>query len=353
MNKLEELSNRIRVPMGREDRSGVGFWVVTPSKGRVIEFDIRNIPFEEYLNEEIWGEEGFREITELKTFMLELWEKLSEEKRKEHIDWIYCDFLYRFPSPNNLSLFPPLDMEERLQKGELKEGDLGKCLIFGNGMCYVDTVEIGKIVHSHIGQNLKLVLSTLQNLNSSFLDGWKFRLEQKEQTNLSQLKDYYIRYGISFGECLVLENEDIGRINLYENKLSTENEILLELIEVWGKRTLNGEEKGSVGRSLLTLLNRITKGYDIVLRLNVGDVHRRKNKVKHNKVKLVEWYQKNGFTLEGNVKGDGLVQMSNIEIVEEYWDRLEEEDKDQKRLDDIQKRIDEVEKVDVNEFFKK
>ena len=32
---------------------------------------------------------------------------------------------------------------------------------------------------------------------------------------------------------------------------------------------------------------------------------------------------------------------------------LEEEDKDQKRLDDIQKRIDEVEKVDVNEFFKK
>ena len=37
MNKLEELSNRIRVPMGREDRSGVGFWVVTPSKGRVIE----------------------------------------------------------------------------------------------------------------------------------------------------------------------------------------------------------------------------------------------------------------------------------------------------------------------------
>lgn len=356
--KLKNILKKTPLLCGDPSKNEVFICKIPTKEGRVIESHIGNIPFEDFLGPHMWGEEGWKEILEQRRFMSEDFDKHSDKEQREHMEWIHLVFCHMFQCDNPLMFYPPLDFKERVEKGLLKKGDLDRCLIFGGGVCYVDTYEVGKIINSHIGTNLKLVLSTLQNLNSSFLDGWKFRKGKVDQQNLSELKHIFIRYSYSYGECLILENENIGRINLYEDKNSTDNEIWLELIEVWGKRTLNGEEKGSVGRSLLTLLNRIVKGYDIVLRLNVGDVSREQNHTPYDKQKLIKWYESNGFQIETEDLNEGLLEMSNIDILEEYWSRLEEEGKDQSRLDEIQKKIEEVEKVDIskvdiNEVFGK
>ena len=229
-------------------------------------------------------------------------------------------------TPYGLSILP-FELSEKLQKwdGKSKVGDKGKVLVWCDGMLFMDTYWIKGLDKTHIGENLQLVQKTLQNLNSSFLDGWEFKVDNDFfQISIDYGKEVEQYLYIKGGDSLNIEHSDIGRLVLCEVEDTKDNVMWIEIIEVWGKRTLNGVEKDKVGKSLLTILNRITKGLDIVLRFSIGNVDRKGNHTPFDPLKLKEYYERSGFK-EVESENKSQIQMSNEEIVEEYWRRIEEE----------------------------
>jgi hypothetical protein len=305
------------VPKGEIDGKVIE-WGIWRDKGRVIESNIQNIPFEEF------------ELSPLHLILLnevkEGWSNyisMSNVEKQQLLKYTYCEIGRNGP-PQQITFIK--DLKEKVRNGTIKVGDKGDCLYWGNGFLFMDTFLLKSLTKTHIGENLQIVKDILQNLNSSFLDDWEVIVDEHHMVNTDQTEEGYTHFIMEDGECLNVINKDIGRLRLVEHKDSTENEIWIEVIEVWGKRTLNGVEKDKVGKSLLTILSRITKGLDIILKLNVGNVSRVRNHTPYVPQKLTEYYERNGFKVE-KTTNRYLIQMSNEEIVEEYWRRMEEEGK--------------------------
>lgn len=293
-------------------------WGIERGKGRVIESNILNIPFEEF------------ELSPLHLILLndlkEQWSNyisMSNVEKQQLLKYTYYEIGRNGPTQ---PISFRKDLKEKVRNGTIKEGGNGRSLLWGEGCLFMDTFILKKLTITHIGENLQLVKDRLQNLNSSFLDDWEVIVDDHHMVNVDVDKYGQPLFIMEDGERLTIRNKDIGRLMLSEPIESTENEIWIEVIEVWGKRTLNGVEKDKVGKSLLTILNRITKGLDIVVKLNVGKVSREGNHTLHNTQKLKEYYERNGFKKE-KTDNSTLIQMSNEEIVEEYWRRMEEEGK--------------------------
>ena len=79
--------------------------------------------------------------------------------------------------------------------------------------------------------------------------------------------------------------------------------------------------------SVLTILNRVCKGNDILIEIEVGSISNsdliNDGDIKYNERKLESWYEKRGF--KSNVMKslkNGMKVMDSREILEEYCNRM-------------------------------
>jgi len=73
--------------------------------------------------------------------------------------------------------------------------------------------------------------------------------------------------------------------------------------------------------SVLTILNRVCKGNDILIEIEVGDIG--SDLVEYNYLKLLNWYEKRGFKLNHTkTQKSGMKVIDSREILEEYCERM-------------------------------
>ena len=215
----------------------------------------------------------------------------------------------------------------------MKVGNKYNKMVLGYGK-KIGKVKIGSYIKSDIGENLKIVEKTFKNLKNNWFDGWEFNVIDKEL----YWNQFYIekkgkdrRYwddicNVDYGNFLEIKNEKVGRILLgeyEENRFGDKYEFKVVVKSL--SRYREGE-KGKMG-SVLTILNRVCKGNDILIEIEVGSINNSDliidGDIKYNERKLESWYEKRGF--KSNVMKSlksGIKVMDSREILEEYCNRM-------------------------------
>ena len=194
--------------------------------------------------------------------------------------------------------------------------------------------KIGKYYKGVIGENLKIVEKTFKNLKNDWFKDWKFEVVDRmyfNHFNIPNNKNKDRRYdddivNVDFGKFLEISNDKIGRILLGEydeNRYGDKYEfkVVVKSIERY-----SGGIKGKMG-SVLTILNRVCKGNDILIEIEVGSLNDteiiRSGEIEFNQNKLERWYEKRGFEISSlkSLKY-GMRVMDSREILEEYCERM-------------------------------
>ena len=237
----------------------------------------------------------------------------------------WCDYMRNYPSKRVMCNFEMV--HKWYDDGLIKVGNRIDGLLYGKGSLVVKECKIVKVRRKGVGDNLREVIDVLKRLDGGFFDSWEF----KESNDNNVMVEFNIHQkgmrdkvscDIEVGGDFTLYNEDIGRVILSEDLDDDRNRIKIEVMEMWGKRKLNDEIKGGVGRSILTILNIVCKGLDILIELCVGDVRRRKNFVEYDFEKLKGIYESRGFTHNPIRSKGGMYLMDSRVVLEEYAKRM-------------------------------
>ena len=216
--------------------------------------------------------------------------------------------------------------------GLMKEGKKYNKMILGYGK-KMGYCKVGSYSNSIIGENLKIVEKTFKNLKNDWFKDWKFEVVEKIYYNHfhKEKKGKDRRYwddivNVDYGSFLEISNENFGRILLGELDKKKFNDKYDFKVVVKSIERYKGCEKGKMG-SVLTILNRVCKGNDILIEIEVGDLNSveiiENGEINFNQRKLESWYEKRGFK-NNNMKSlmGGVRVMDSREILEEYCNRM-------------------------------
>lgn len=192
---------------------------------------------------------------------------------------------------------------------------------------FLDKISINSIKEYHKGENILIVEDVLKRLNGGFFDDWKFEWRDIDFFEIGYNKKKHFVYNTlnyEVGNKLYIEKENVGKIILVEDKDSIDNRI-----KIWKIERYEDGKKG-LGKSILTILNRVCKGNDIVIELTVGDIvtgnsNEKINKITMDKNKLYEIYQSRGFIKNKKLSVDSsMVVLDNQKMVDDYINSLED-----------------------------
>ena len=160
--------------------------------------------------------------------------------------------------------------------GLMKEGKKYNKMILGYGK-KMGYCKVGSYSNSIIGDNLKIVEKTFKNLKNDWFKDWKFEVVEKIYYNtfFIEKKGKDRRFwddivNVDYGSFLEISNENFGRILLGELDKKKFNDKYDFKVVVKSIERYKGCEKGKMG-SVLTILNRVCKGNDILIEIEVGD----------------------------------------------------------------------------------
>ena len=255
-------------------------------------------------------------------------QEISKNGKKTTYDEIISTFCHE-----NLKIYPWEEIDKKIKSNTIKIGDEFDLISFGIKMdetgndipvILKDKLEIGRLDKKIRGENLLIVEDVLKRLNGNFFDGWEFKYEDNPNIEITEIKNgNYIKsyFNLEVGDNLYITKENVGKLSLCEMENSIDNRIKINKIE----RHKDG--KKGLGRSILTILSRVTKGNDIIIELVVGDINNKDNEkinnIKFDSKKLIEIYKSRGF--KRNVRNSVLTNqtvMDNEEVVEEYIKRM-------------------------------
>ena len=123
-----------------------------------------------------------------------------------------------------------------------------------------------------------------------------------------------------------IKNDKVGRILLGEYEEDRFGDKYEFKVVVKSLSRYREGEKGKMG-SVLTILNRVCKGNDILIEIEVGNINNSDlisdGNIKYNERKLESWYEKRGFKSD-KMKSfkSGMKVMDSRVILEEYCDRM-------------------------------
>ena len=247
----------------------------------------------------------------------------SIEEFKDYCKWNNGSFYFGFDV---------YGMRYDCDNNKMKVGNKYNKMVLGYGK-KIGKVKIGSYIKSDIGENLKIVEKTFKNLKNDWFKDWKFEVVEKIYYNTfnKEKKGKDRRYwddicNVDYGNFLEIKNEKVGRILLgeyEENRFGDKYEFKVVVKSL--SRYREGE-KGKMG-SVLTILNRVCKGNDILIEIEVGSINNSDliidGDIKYNERKLESWYEKRGF--KSNVMKSlksGIKVMDSREILEEYCNRM-------------------------------
>jgi|TARA_B110000444_G_scaffold231511_1_gene239529 hypothetical protein len=216
-------------------------------------------------------------------------------------------------------------------EGIVKEGNRYKIKVFYDDGVVRDKLcsvrNINKCVVEVDGEKneiseLKGVLDRIdwfKDWNISFVDCFNGEVYNDDSKRRER---FYVN--VDYGKKLEIYNYDIGRVLLSCSEKNRDRRIKLEILEIF--------EKGSgKGKSVLTILNRVCKGLDILVEFMVGeiissdkDIERRKRREgdrEFDRNRLVTYYKDRGFRVRGK-ENVSKVMMDSKEILDEYVKRM-------------------------------
>lgn len=238
----------------------------------------------------------------------------------------------------NLELVTIVDndkLEEDFENGRLKVGKSYRCLLIGDGRFRFKNIKVKNVGKSSIGENLDIVKKTFKNLKNDWFKDWEFIVkkdniqidlnhkEKKKDVGSGYVLDrLYFDETLNFegGDFLEIRNDKIGRILLGEYEEKRFNDKYDFVIVVKKIERFKDGIKGKMG-SVLTILNRVCKGKDILIEIEVGDIG--SDLVEYDFLKLLNWYEKRGFKVSKNkTLKSGMSVIDSREVLEEYCERM-------------------------------
>jgi len=238
----------------------------------------------------------------------------------------------------NLELVTIVDndkLEEDFKNGRLKVGKSYRCLLIGDGRFRFKNIKVKNVSKSSIGENLEIVRKTFKNLKNDWFKDWEFIVkkdniqidlnhkEKKKDVGSGYVVDrLYFDETLNFegGDFLEIRNDKIGRILLGEYEEKRFNDKYDFVIVVKKIERFKDGIKGKMG-SVLTILNRVCKGKDILIEIEVGDIG--SDLVEYDFLKLLNWYEKRGFKVSKNkTLKSGMSVIDSREVLEEYCERM-------------------------------
>lgn len=238
----------------------------------------------------------------------------------------------------NLELVTIVDndkLENDFYNGRLKVGKSYRCLLIGDGRFRFKNIKVKNVNRSSIGENLEIIKKTFKNLKNDWFKDWEFIVDknilQIDLNHKEKEKDVgdgiivdrlYFDETLNFegGEFLEIKNDKIGRILLGEYEEKRFNDKYDFVIVVKKIERFEDGIKGKMG-SVLTILNRVCKGKDILIEIEVGDIG--SDLIEYDFLKLLNWYEKRGFKIsKTKTLKSGMSVIDSREVLEEYMDRM-------------------------------
>jgi len=252
------------------------------------------------------------------------------------IDNLSINMIKNYIKLNNGSFYFGFDvygMKYDCVNNKMKVGNKYNKMILGYGK-KIGKIKIGSYIKSDIGENLKIVDKTFKNLKNNWFDGWEFNVLDKQlycnhfsiDKNGKDRRYYDDKCNVDYGNFLEIKNDKVGRILLGEYEEDRFGDKYEFKVVVKSLSRYREGEKGKMG-SVLTILNRVCKGNDILIEIEVGSINNSDlisdGDIKYNERKLESWYEKRGFKSD-KMKSfkSGIKVMDSRVILEEYCDRM-------------------------------
>ena len=210
-------------------------------------------------------------------------------------------------------------LNNRMKVGNKYESNIG-----------VKSIEVEYCRKSVIGENIKIIEKTFKNLRNGWFDEWEFSEKDIFYLSRSDKKKYgktYHYMSVDFGKCLIIENDKFGEIWLSEfNNDKVDDGYGGYKVVVKSIKRYKDGVKGKMG-SVLTILNRVCKGNDILIEIELGEIQQSRllndGDIKYDENQLEKWYNKRGFKINNNKSIDGVSKVMDSRIIlEEYVKRM-------------------------------